>query len=886
VLCPEDIKMDIRIPKLALVVLIGASGSGKSTFARKQFLPTEIISSDFCRALVSDDENSLEATSDAFEVLRFIASKRLAAGKLTVVDATNVQSTARAPLIALAREFHCFPVAIVLNLPPNICIGRNESRTDRKISNRAIVEQSTQMRRSIGRLRKEGFRYVFVLTSQAEADGVTITREPLWNDKSDLHGPFDIIGDVHGCYDELTKLLDTLGYTVSGNETASPFDGPVYSHPAGRTAVFLGDLADRGPQIVSALKLVRNMVVAGSALCVPGNHDARLLRKLRGKDVKVTFGLAESLAQIEKLPEDVRDSFRDKIGEFIDGLVSHYVLDDRRLAVAHAGIKAEMLGRGSAAVRNFCLYGETTGETDEFGLPERINWASAYRGRTLIVFGHTPVEQPDWLNGTINIDTGCVFGGKLSALRYPEREIVSVEALDTYAMPDRPFEMKEPSEPAGLTLQQQYDDVLDAQDVLGKKIINTELMRSVSIGEEKTAAALEVMSRFAANPKWLIYLPPTMSPPETSQIDGYLEYPIEAFDYFRSQGTAKVVCEQKHMGSRAVVIVCRDDEVAARRFGIRGEFPGIIYTRTGRRFFDSATLETAFLERIRLALDRSAFWEKFKTDWVCLDCELMPWSAKAQELLKSQYSAVGTAAGASLRESIIQMEKTVQRRDLEVGFTVKPESRTREFDLAGLLLKFRDRHELIERYVDAYRRYCWKVTTIDDFKLAPFHLLATEGQVHMDKNHEWHMDNLAAVCKSDEQILLATPHKTVDLSSSERAKDGARWWEEITSAGSEGMVVKPFDFISTGKRGLIQPALKCRGKEYLRIIYGPEYTMDENLARLRSRDLKIKRSLALREFALGVEGLQRFIRKEPLRKIHECVFGVLALESEPVDPRL
>ena len=301
------------------------------------------------------------------------------------------------------------------------------------------------------------------------------------------------------------------------------------------------------------------------------------MRALRGKNVQVKHGLAESLAEIEALPEEIRQKLTGGAAEFLDELVSHYVLDDGKLVVAHAGMKEEMQGRGSGKVREFALYGETTGETDEFGLPVRYNWAAEYRGRAAVVYGHTPVPEPEWLNRTTNIDTGCVFGGKLTALRWPEREFVSVPAARTYCEPARPFLPEEP-EASALTSQQIHDDLLDAEDVLGKRIITTRLRSSVTIREENAVAALEIMSRFAANPKWLIYLPPTMSPCETSDHDGFLEYPTEAFSYYRSHGVSQVVCEEKHMGSRAVIIVCRNSEAAQQRFGIIGGGTGLVST--------------------------------------------------------------------------------------------------------------------------------------------------------------------------------------------------------------------------------------------------------------------------------------------------------------------
>jgi protein phosphatase len=411
------------------------------------------------------------------------------------------------------------------------------------------------------------------------------------------------------------------------------------------------------------------------------------------------------------------------------------------------------------------------------------------------------------------------------------------------------------------------DDLLDLADVTGKRIVSTRLHGNVTIREENATAALEVMSRFAANPKWLIYLPPTMSPSETSQALGLLEHPAEAFAYFRHAGVPRVVCEEKHMGSRAVVIVCRDEDAARKHFGVTGEGIGICYTRTGRRFFENKTLEMEFLKLVHTAATAADFWIEFKTEWLCLDCELMPWSAKAQELLKQQYAAVGASAHATLADELDVLQRAAAH-GLDVG---------------ELLSNTIARSKMVNDYIAAYRLYCWPVNSVNDLKLAPFHLLATEGKVHTDKPHDWHMQTLARLAGG---IIVATPFKVIDVTHPENEAEGVRWWEELTGSGGEGMVVKPLDFVAKSRRGLVQPAIKCRGREYLRIIYGPEYTAPKNLERLRARGLSTKRSLALREFALGVEALERFARKEPLRRVHESVFGVLALESEPVDPRL
>jgi protein phosphatase len=857
--------MEIRVPELSLVLLIGASGSGKSTFANKYFKKHEVVSSDLCRGIVSNDENNLAATNDAFELLNFIISKRLKNGLLTVVDATNVQPESRKKLIALARAYHTLPVAIVLDMPQSICVNRNKARIDRNLSGYVIRQQQQQLKRSIKKLKREGFRKIYVFESEEEVNAVTkIIREKLYNDKKEEQGPFDIIGDIHGCYEETIELLKKLNYRILEVEDNGENYGIEVRHPDNRKVIFLGDLVDRGPNSPGVLKLAMSMVNSGIALCVPGNHDVKLQKRLSGKKVQLKHGLAATMEQLEK----ETDAFKAAVQTFLYSLISHYVLDDGNLVVAHAGIGEAMQGRGSGAVRAFCLYGETTGEIDEFGLPVRYNWAMNYRGKAKVVYGHTPVPKAEWLNRTIDIDTGCVFGGALTALRYPEEELVAVKAKKVYCEPVKPLH---PVEDTHLSHQQAYDDLLNIDDVIGKRIVQTRLRNNLTIKEENSIAALEVMSRFAVNPKWLIYLPPTMSPCATSELPDFLEHPQEAIDYYKKRGVEKIICEEKHMGSRSILVICKDEATVATRFGIENEGIGICYTRTGRNFFNDATLEKAFLNRVQAALTKANFWEKHQTDWVCLDAELMPWSAKAQALLSQQYAAVGSSAHHALKE----VEKVLlqsSKRGLE-GIT-------------ALFDKFSYKNRAIDKFVRAYRNYCWEVKGVADYQLAPFHILATEGQVHVDKSHVWHMENIKEVCLADEQIFRSTPYKIVNTESEASIEAVTNWWLDLTEKGGEGMVVKPYDFISYGKKGLLQPAVKCRGSEYLRIIYGAEYDMPDILKRLKRRGLSKKRSLALREFALGIEGLERFVRKEPLRRIHESVFGVLALESEEVDPRL
>ncbi|GHJ40745.1 polynucleotide kinase-phosphatase [Streptomyces sp. TS71-3] len=854
----------LAVPDLCLVVLVGASGSGKSTFARRNFKPTEVISSDFCRGLVSDDENDQSATADAFDVLHYIAGKRLAAGRLTVVDATSVQPDSRRQLVRLAREHDVLPVAIVLDVPEEVCAERNASRDDRAGMPRRVIQRHIrELHRSLRHLEREGFRRVHVLRGPDEVADAEIVRERRFNDLAHLTGPFDIIGDVHGCNAELEALLGKLGYV----------DG---EHPQGRTAVLLGDLVDRGPDSPGVLRRVMSMVAAGTALCVPGNHENKLGRWLGGRKVRQTHGLAETVAQLGAESEE----FRAEVRGFIDGLVSHYVLDGGRLVVCHAGLPEKFHGRTSGRVRSHALYGDTTGETDEFGLPVRYPWAEDYRGRAAVVYGHTPVPAASWLNNTICLDTGAVFGGRLTALRWPERELVDVPAERVWYEPARPLRTAAPGGDDGRPL--------DLGDVHGRRAVETRHAGRITVREENAAAALEVMSRFAIDPRLLPYLPPTMAPTATSRREGFLEHPAEAFAQYAADGVARVVCEEKHMGSRAVVLVCRNAGVARERFWVSGAAgaPGVagardaagqaptgaLYTRTGRPFFDDPAVTEEILRRVRAAIGQAGLWEELATDWLLLDAELMPWSLKASGLLRTRYAAVGAASEAAFPRVLGALEAAADRG----------------VDAHELLARQRGRARDAAAFTDAYRRYCWPTRGLDGVRLAPFTILASEGRNRAVLPHDAQLALIDRMVEHDGSSLLGTTRRLyVDTGDETSVRSGIDWWLEMTGRGGEGMVVKPVEAMVRTQQGrLVQAGVKCRGREYLRIVYGPEYTRPEHLERLRSRFLGHKRSLAIREYALGLEALDRLADGEPLWRVHEAVFAVLALESEPVDPRL
>ena len=830
---------ELEIPELSLVVLVGVTGSGKSTFAATHFRPTEVISSDACRAMVCDDVTDQSATSDAFEVLEFIAGKRLARGRLTVVDSTSVQPSARRSLVELARRHDVLPVAVVLDVPLPVALERTASRTDREILPRVVTRQHDQLRKSLRGLRREGFRTVHVLDGVEAVADAAITRTRLFNDRRDDNGPFDIIGDVHGCRDELCALLESLGYSLVRDESGRPVDA---LHPDSRRALFVGDLVDRGPDSVGVLRLVMGMVGNGHALCVTGNHEAKLVRALGRRDVTTSHGLQETLDQLTT--EDA--AFVEQVRGFCDSLIAHYVLDGGRLVVAHAGLPERYHGRASGRVRAFALYGDTSGETDEFGLPVRYPWAEDYRGSATVVYGHTPVPEVEWVNNTLCIDTGCVFGGALTALRYPEREVVAVPARAVHYEPVRPIDPSAGRDPAQLTLT----------DVMGARVVETEHMGRISVRTENAAGALEVMSRFALPPSEVGHLPPTMSPVDSSSRDGYLEHPDEAFTHYARNGVAHVVCEEKHMGSRAVLRVDADGT-------------GVVHTRTGRAFFDTDRC-SALLRRVADAISAAGLWSELDTQRLMVDAEILPWAEKAEALIRDQYARVGAAAVTALPAAVDALSRAAARG----------------VDVDDLLDSTTRRVETASAFVDAYRRYAEPSAGPLGVQIAPFQILASASETFETRDHTWHLDVADRLVTADADLFRPTRRLVVDTGDATSTAQGVAWWEGLTADGGEGMVVKPLANLTRGRKGLLQPGIKVRGREYLRIIYGPDYTEPTTLERLRTRNLSTKRSLALREYALGLEALRRLTTGEPVWRVHQAVFAVLAMESEPVDARL
>ena len=414
----------LSFPACALLILVGPSGSGKSSFAHSLFNPSQILASDVCRRMILDDEAAQSANEDVFALLHDWTSLRLKHRRFTVVDSTALKPSSRDNLVAIAQKHHV-PVYIVgLDTPLDECLRRDTARTERSVGEKVVKRhyaQWEQVRRELPKDKR--LAGVSLLTPEEIAHGVQLKTEAPASEGA----MFDVIGDVHGCWAELCDLWDALGY---GWDVKRNIALP----PEGRICVFVGDLTDRGPDSPKVLRTVCDMITAGVALFAPGNHDDKLFRMLRGNKVTRSHGLDLTEEQLSELPPDERDALTTDVLTYLASAPPYQVLDNGNLVVAHAGIKEEMIGdMTSGRVREFTLYGDVRGFEPDTNKPIRGDWAQDYHGAALIVYGHTPQMEIKFVNNTVNLDGGCVFGGKLAALRYPEREIVTVPARAQYA---------------------------------------------------------------------------------------------------------------------------------------------------------------------------------------------------------------------------------------------------------------------------------------------------------------------------------------------------------------------------------------------------------------------------------------------------------------------
>jgi polynucleotide kinase-phosphatase len=863
----------IHLPHAGIVLLIGPSNSGKTTLVDQlvqegQILESEVLSSDQFRVLVSDVEfigfnqrskeegdalydEYQQISKEAFDTLDFVLAKRCQLNKLTFVDATHLRDYEREKYIQMARKYHVPAIAIVLNISETELLRRDAGRDFPRGRNR-IKQQYQHFKTTLRSIKKEAFRRTYIV-GEEEIQVLNVKRleNPL---VIDVGKGIDFIGDIHGCYEEFIEVLIKLGY-------AENQEG-YFIHPEGRKILSLGDVMSRGPRSLETLQFFQKHVAAGLAFMIDSNHGWKIARWLDGKNVTLAHGDENVAAEFEeyeaKFGTEATTLLKEQVRELLLNAKSHYILQKNGANVAvaaHAGIRDHYLGKQSPRISDFCRYGDTDGQ-DENGKPIRKDWTSGHRSSALILWGHEPKPQPLMVNNTLNIDQGVVFGGSLTAYRYPERKFYSVKAKEDYAkVPDNPlkeWERKRLNPP-------NIAKFLDGYTVL------TEQYGEVQIYADGALPAMDELSHFTIPLEELVYLPPTMSPtPKPSRIEGYLEHPMEAFEYYRDNGVETMIVEKKHMGSRGILCLFKDKLVGKEYIG--REALGAIYTRRGRAFFQKE-LQEQIVTALNEDLVKSGYFEKYNTDFVLLDAEILPWNLKAKELILNQYAHVGEMA---------LLDRSKLNDELQKAF----------YNGREVLDWIKENDKKVENAVifnEVYQKYCWETEGLEGIQIAPFHTLAHSTESFFDKPHIWHMEKNKEF-NTLSRLFMETEYRVVTDEASMQA--AIEWWEEITENGHEGFVVKPENYVARRKGKLLQPAIKVRGRKYLHIIYGMDYLQPENLIRLKQRNTGKKQRNALKEFSLGMEAVNRFVHRESLERVHECVLGILALEAEPIDPRL
>ena len=864
--------MRIQLPYAGIVLVMGPSNSGKTTWLKQWIadgiiLPSEVVSSDDYRKLVGDVEHidwkghrpaeadalfeTYQAISkEAFDLMKSLIEARARLNKLTIVDATHLYASDRKAYIELAQRLHQPIHAIVLDVEQSILLERDQQR-DFPRGTRRVKQQAQVFKREKRSLKREGFDRIDSVTDVSTVEVARRQTNPL---HLEADNGIDVIGDIHGCFDEFLTLLNRLGYERN--------DDGLYVHPEGRTFLSLGDIMSRGPKSLETIRFFMRHIDAGIAHMIDSNHGWKVLRWLDGRHVTMKHGDEAVVAEFEAYEAEhgteATETLKASVRHLLKQAPSHYVLTTNGVATAvcaHAGIRDTFIGKSSPAVSDFCRYGDTAG-FDAAGKPIRKDWTVDHQSSVLVLWGHDPRLRPLRINQTMNLDQGVVFGGSLTALRYPEQETVSVEALRDYAqVSDNPLEA-------------QVVKRLDPPNI-GKLMsgyaVETSLVGTVNVSRETVIPSIDLVSHHTVPLEELVYIPPTMSPtPNPSAREGYLEHPDEALAYYRDLGITRLVAEKKHMGSRAVLFLFKDEAAAKRAIG--RETKGVIYTRTGRRFFDRDE-ETAIVARLHAALTSHDYFTTHATDFVLLDAEILPWNLKARELIRNQYAHV--AEQALLDRT--QLQATLEQAAGHVD------------GIQAWLDEIKQKVEQAETFNEAFQAYCWNIEDMESIRIAPFHVLAHSQETFFHRPHTWHMEMNAAFAEMD-SLFMATEYRVVENEASADAL--IAWWEAMTEDGHEGIVIKPERFVTQVDGKLVQPAIKVRGRKYLHIIYGMDYLEPNQLRRLKKRNVSKKQKLALREFALGVEGITRFVEQDSLERYHECVLATLAMEAEPVDPRL
>lgn len=867
-----------------IIVLCGPSSAGKTTFTNKFFPHVKALRSEEFRILLQDTNEKKtvpsqvehdtdyerldrvnytdygEVSEGAFSLMKEALKLRAKKNKLTVIDATNLLPSDIFSYITIAKEQHV-PISLAFfKLPLETILEQNQKR-EQPESEIRIRKQYSSLKRIIRKfdserkLKKYNVHKAHYINSLEELE-VEVLENPF---VIPLEQGLDVLGDGHGLLESRLQLFEKLGYVRSE-------DG-LYRHPNNRKFVYLNDEASRGslpvesekygkyPSIAMMVSMKRH-VEEGLAYAVDSNHNFKIWQWLKGKQVQMQNGNETVVEEFEAFEqeygEEKTSALKEELGLFLQSLPSHLIVEDRgvqRAVIVHGGIKDEYIGKDTLPIRDYCRFGDR----------KKREWKKEHRNKMLIVWGHEVHLASFEDNNTLNIDSGGYCGHFLTALRYPEMELVQEKVMKSFV----------PDEENPILQQQKkrfnppsYTKFLEDFEV-------TTAHGKVFASKKYTKEALEFASTRMDRMEHAFYIPPTMSPtPTTSELADFLEHPKEAFEYYREKGVSHVVCQKKHMGSRAYITLYKTEEVAKEYTNIKTL--GKILSRNSAPFFKKDVEEKVVKQ---LHEDLQPYFEKNQTDFILLDCEIMPWNLKSAGLIRAQYGLTSNVAIHTRELHIQRLQEFQENRNVLV--TEELQDAEKKLDNA-------------KRFHKAFTYYCWDsdVHKLEGIQIAPFHVLAFSKGANFNKTNEWHMKQ-AQELSTLSSLIVPTEYKLIDLDKEEEVEEATNWWLEMTKQGHEGMVMKPLDFLSYDENEeLIQPAIKIRGREYLRIIYGMDYLEEENLGFHKTRSASKKMKNAIQEFTLSLESMTRFLQKDTVERVHEVIIAALSHANEPMDPRL
>ncbi len=884
----------------SIVGITGSSSESRSEILNRCFKIEEIVSMDELIRWIPDDRWIKDHNkSEQVESIFFsIIEQRLKRNLMTALDLDGQGRPFRNQFVQLAKKYHFTPTLIRL-------------QETLRASSKLDQENFSKARR------QEGFRVIYQICKDEFQDWRP-TRRTSPTLRPDIEGAFDIIGDVHGCMEELLALTHRLGYRWTGN----PSDlHPDFSwiNPPGRRLFFVGDLVDRGPNSLEALRLVMRLTESGQAFCVPGNHDYKLARALGG----MVFQKRDpdhdaTLQQIRSAGPE----FAEKARTWIESLPSHYFLDAGRLVVSHAGSKRSHHGRESKRILDFALYGDTTGKTDSHGLPERLNWALDYQGATLVVHGHTPVAEPKWVNESVNIDTGCVYGGYLTALRYPEREIISEPAQQEYSVSSRPL-------PLNASLRDRVDSKLGSSwksnslnpsavsvskndnpskslnflkhnnrsaeekhswsDFQNLKVVETHTRGDVILREDEVKSTVNFLESTQCWPWRIPFLAPGISSADPCQDlnSAGLENPETAFSYYRNNRVQEVLCVPMEYDTPFILALARDSSTAVERLGSQAGEVGIGFPVCGLlQKSEAPTLAEmpSLLERIHRNLSEGNFWERSQSNVAIFECSFTSHSAPVAEA-KSQpkpnpnpkqlRNIMSQIASAGMIDTANILEKL--ERATEHGT-----------DWHFLTQSYLKSKKSLREFTDWISKAQKNTNRTESIQVRNFQLLATQKKTFINQHYSAGAQILKPeeLTERDPELFLQPAAFPLDLNNINACSSAVNLWKEHTQSGMIGWVIRPAQGAQKGRRGWVQPAFKCRGDMALKCVFGLNMTREAMNQSIQKNSLAARRSQVAREWALSLEALQRWTGQEPDWRIQECMVGMLAVKCEPTDARL